>query len=560
MTIRLLGWLERHARAVQWVMAPLLVLMVIGVYLLVHATGGIKYVYSHSMYLPIVLAGMVYGGKGGVLVGILGGITLGPFMPIDVETGEAQETLNWLYRTGFFTLIGFFGGVFSDLVFAQLRRVNWLLRHDEHTGRPNRLALLESLFAKDARGEPSAPANRALVLFSLENSQELQSVFGQDVVHQVIGQLAERIESLLLPESGCVYRTSAHQIAVLTYNQNRSEIEAFIDLAAQRSRKPFQLRAISIHGDIRTAHMTLERPVASPESFLQGAEAAFLTTSQKEWQVVSFTEKMAANALENLRILGELYEALNRRQLVLYYQPKVAISTGAVYGVEGLLRWHHPSRGSVPLEKFIARAETSTLIDLLTTTAIGQALSQWVRWQQQNIQLVVAVNISPRNLLQPGFTDMVLEQLDRYGVDGAALELEITERALMVDAQRTIRKLTYLADARISISVDDFGTGYSSLQYLNALPISSIKLDQAFIRNLPQDSRIARIVEAIVGLAHTLDIKVVAEGVASQDAFDFLGRIGCDMAQGYHISPPLPVADLSVWLSGRGHQSLESAS
>jgi diguanylate cyclase len=215
------------------------------------------------------------------------------------------------------------------------------------------------------------------------------------------------------------------------------------------------------------------------------------------------------------------------------------------------MRWHHPSRGSVPLEKFIARAETSTLIDLLTTTAISQALSQWVRWQQQNIQLVVAVNISPRNLLQPGFTDMVLEQLDRYGVDGSALELEITERALMVDAQRTIRKLAYLADARISISVDDFGTGYSSLQYLNALPISSIKLDQAFIRNLPHDGRIARIVEAIVGLAHNLDIKVVAEGVAGQAAFDFLGGIGCDMAQGYHISPPLPVAELSAWLKTR---------
>jgi diguanylate cyclase len=549
-TIRLLAWLERHARAVKWGMAPLLVLMVAGVYWLVYATGGIKYVYSHSMYLPIVLAGMVYGGVGGVAIGLLGGITLGPFMPIDVQTGEAQETLNWLYRTGFFTLIGFLGGVFSDLVFSQLRRVNWLLRHDEHTGRPNRFALLETL-SEDARGDQLPARPRALVLLSLENSQELQSVFGQEVVHQVIGQLADRIEALLLPETGCIYRTNPHQIVVLTDIHNRLELDALVDLAAQRFHKPFQMGEISLHGDIRTAHMTFRQPVPQPESFLQGAEAAFLTAGHKGRPVVAFTEEMAATAQENVRILGELYEALNRRQLALHYQPKIVIATGAVHGVEGLMRWHHPSRGHVPLEKFIARAETSTLIDMLTATAIDQALSQWVLWRQQGIQLVVAVNISTRNLLQPGFTDMVLDQLDRHGVDGEALELEITEGALMVDARRTIQKLTHLAAARIAISVDDFGTGYSALQYLNALPISSIKLDQAFIRDLPDDARMAGIVEAMVGLAHTLGIKVVAEGVADQAAFDFLGRVGCDLAQGYHISPPLPAPDFSTWLGKR---------
>jgi diguanylate cyclase len=549
-TIRLLGFVGRHAGAVRWGMAPLLIVMIAGVYLLVHVTGGIKYVYSHSMYLPIVLAGMVYGSRGGVLVGILGGITLGPFMPISVQTGEAQEALNWLYRTFFFTLIGFLGGVFSDLVFSQLRRVNWLLRHDEQTGRPNRFALLERL-AEHTRSGQLPARTRALVLFSLENSLELQSVFGQDVVHKVIGQLADRIETLLLPETGCIYRTSTHQIAVLTDIHHRLELDALIDLASQRFRRPYQLGEISLHGDIRAAHMNFGKPSSPPEEFLQAAETAFLTASHKGRQVVAFTEEMAATALENLRLLGELYEALNRNQLALYYQPKVAIADGSVHGMEGLLRWHHPIRGSVPLEKFIARAEASTLIDLLTAAAIEQALSQWLQWQRQGIRLVIAVNISTRNLLQPDFTHMVLEQLERHGVDGTALELEITEGALMVDARHTIQKLTQLTGARIAISVDDFGTGYSALQYLNTLPISSIKLDQAFIRNLPEDARMAGIVEAMVRLAHNLDIKVVAEGVASQAAFDFLGRIGCDLAQGYYISPPLPAPDIPAWLRGR---------
>jgi diguanylate cyclase len=307
---------------------------------------------------------------------------------------------------------------------------------------------------------------------------------------------------------------------------------------------------ISLHGDIRTAHMTFQAPVPQPESFCKAPKPRSDSRPQRA-AGRGLHRRDGRHRAGECRILGELYEALNRRQLALYYQPKVVIATGAVHGVEGLMRWHHPSRGHVPLEKFIARAETSTLIDMLTATAIDQALSQWVLWQQQGIQLVVAVNISTRNLLQPGFTDMVLDQLDRHGVDGEALELEITEGALMVDARRTIQKLTHLAAARIAISVDDFGTGYSALQYLNALPISSIKLDQAFIRDLPDDARMAGIVEAMVGLAHTLGIKVVAEGVADQAAFDFLGRVGCDLAQGYHISPPLPAPDFSTWLGKR---------
>lgn len=545
-TIDIFNWIEGHARTVKRCMAPLLLLMVAGVYTLVYATGGIKYVYSHSMYLPVLLASIVYGGRGGVAAGLLGGFALGPYMPIDVQTGELQETLNWLYRTGFFVLIGFLGGIFSDLVFSHLQRVNWSLRHDTPTGRRNRYALLEFL-GREERRKPTGENPYTLVLFSLENSLELHSVYGRTVIHQVMAQLAERIAPLLMSGSGGIYRTNPHQLAVVTDISDRRERDAFIEMAAQRSRKPFQLGEISLHGDVRAAHTTFQRPLPAPETFLQDAEAAFLAAGHKGRQVVAFSEEMAAGARENLRILGELYEALNRGQLDLYYQPKVAIATGAVHGVEGLLRWHHPQRGLIPLEKFIARAETSTLIDLLTATALEKALSQWVQWREQGIHLTVAVNVSTRNLLQPGFIEMVLDLLERHGVDGAALELEITEGALMVDAQRIIQKLANLAAAGIAISVDDFGTGYSALQYLNTLPIAGIKLDQAFIRHLPQDARMAGIVKAMVNLAHNLEIEVVAEGVDSQAAYDFLARVGCDLAQGYHISPPLPPADFAAW-------------
>jgi EAL domain-containing protein (putative c-di-GMP-specific phosphodiesterase class I) len=211
------------------------------------------------------------------------------------------------------------------------------------------------------------------------------------------------------------------------------------------------------------------------------------------------------------------------------------------------MRWQHPKLGNVLPENFIPRAEKSTLIDLLTEWAIDNALAQLVRWKQEGLELSVAVNVSSRNLLQPGFVDMVLRLLAHHQVDGKLLELEVTEGALMLDIEHIIVKLMELSNVNIIISIDDFGTGYSSLQYLSSLPASTIKVDQSFIQTLQDGAGSMHIVEAAVHLAHGLGMKVVAEGVEDKFSYDFLARIGCDVAQGFFISHPLPARELAEW-------------
>ena len=205
--------------------------------------------------------------------------------------------------------------------------------------------------------------------------------------------------------------------------------------------------------------------------------------------------------------------------------------------------------GNIPPALFIPRAERSTLIDRLTEFALDQSLRQVVAWRKKGMHLKVAVNISARNLSQPSFVYQVMRLLDKHQLDGSHLELELTENSLMHNVQKAIDILGKLARQGIALSIDDFGTGYSSLQYLQKLPVSVIKIDQSFVRNLARDAGAIHIVETAVNLAHRMDMTVVAEGVEDRSSLQMLRDIGCDMAQGFYIARPRCAAEFTQWHS-----------
>lgn len=543
-TMRLFEWLGVHIRALRIVMVPILIALIYGVYSLVYITGGIKFVYSHSMYLPIMLTGFVFGMRGGLVVGMIGGIVLGPFMPIDVSTGEQQATLNWLYRTGFFMLVGVTCGAASDSVRSYLRHLKWIARHDLATQLPNRGALLDALAEL-----PKVKSNsnlHVLVVVSLQNAMELKSAFGFDVIEEVIRQSAARYTDIL-QDKVQVYRIDPEQLGILIKNRDAQTIKLLLADLVRGARQPYQFNSIPIHADSRLGYATFSKVIQSPEFYLQRAESALISADEDALDCVAYSPETSNFAKENLSILGSLMSAIKEGQLSLHYQPKICIRTGEVHSVEALMRWNHPERGNIPPAIFIPRAEQSTLINLITEFALEQAMKQIVLWRQQGIHLPIAVNISPRNLLQPGFSDLVLSLLQRYEVGGQSLELEVTEGALMTDIARTIVELSRLAEAKITISIDDFGTGYSSLQYLHQLPISLIKIDQSFVRRLPDDKGAVHIVEAAVTLAHKMGMQTIAEGVEEASAYKLLSELGCDIAQGYMISRPLPAAEFEKW-------------
>lgn len=534
-------WLYRYRHLLRLFAAALLIASALGVYMLVYATGGIKFVYSHSMYVPILLSGFLFGTLGGAVFGAFAGFVLGPFMPIDVVSGEMQETTNWLYRTGFFVLIGFLSGLASNLTRSYVERLQWASEHDEATHLPNRNAIVKQL----SRLYIDSSVRKLLAVIYLENGRELNASFGEAVVDQVLVQFPERIAAAIGHVTP-VYRLGSAQLAVLIEegSQGRS---ALLKALVDAFQEPFPVNGIFIHIDVRIGYTEVGQHHTQSAIYLQEAEEALSAAVENLQDCVAYCPEFIKTKQDNLSIIGDLRNALQSGQLTMYYQPKVELATGKVVSVESLIRWDHPLRGRIPPDSFIPRAEQSTLINLVTEFALEQSVAQLAAWQKAGIEVSMAINISTRNLLQPGFDEAVIRQLLRHQLEGNRIELEVTEGALAVDMTRTIRELAALAALKVIISVDDFGTGYSSLRYLHLLPISIIKIDQSFVRSLPTDEGSVHIVEAALMLAHKMGMNVVAEGVECESAWRFLRQARCDMAQGYFIASPMPAKEFEQW-------------
>jgi EAL domain-containing protein (putative c-di-GMP-specific phosphodiesterase class I) len=264
-------------------------------------------------------------------------------------------------------------------------------------------------------------------------------------------------------------------------------------------------------------------------------------------QLAVFNPVDSPNHTHRLNMAGELQRAIQMGDLRLYLQPKLSFHNGEVCGAEGLVRWQHPTRGLVPPGEFIALAEHTGLIQPLTEWVIETAMRLTQEWERQDQPLPIAVNLSARNLRDERLLEKIRAWQTTLGTQASWLELEITETAVMDDAELALRVLHSLRESGISLYIDDFGTGYSSLSYLQKLPVEYIKIDQSFVRELDRNKDSAVIVRSTIDLAHDLGRKTVAEGVETQAQWDLLASLGCDMAQGYFIARPMPAEDFLPW-------------
>jgi EAL domain-containing protein (putative c-di-GMP-specific phosphodiesterase class I) len=252
-----------------------------------------------------------------------------------------------------------------------------------------------------------------------------------------------------------------------------------------------------------------------------------------------------------LAMVGELRKALEANEVVLHYQPKIDLETGKVVGAEALVRWQHPARGLIPPADFVPMAERTGLIRPLSRYVLDLALAQCREWRDAGLGLKVSVNLSARNLLDPHLPDDVSGLLAKWSVPAAFLELEITESTIMVDPKRAMEVLRRLHTMGIALSIDDFGTGYSSLAYLKELPVNELKIDRTFVQNMASNRGDAFIVRSTIDLAHNLRLQVVAEGVEDESTMDELTKLGCNIAQGFHIGRPVPPQEFAEWLADR---------
>lgn len=250
---------------------------------------------------------------------------------------------------------------------------------------------------------------------------------------------------------------------------------------------------------------------------------------------------------EGLNVLTDLPRALSADEIVLHYQPIVALGDGSIRGAEGLVRWEHPHHGLLGPASFIQVVEQTGLIGPLTRHVLDRAIGQCARWRDSGQELSVAVNLSVRNLLDQDLADDIGSLLDRHSLPPDALQLEITESMIMTDTDSSLRTLVELSELGVELSVDDFGTGYSSLANLRRLPIDQLKIDRSFVTPMLKDESDLIIVRSTINLAHDLGLRIVAEGVEDRPTLIRLASLGADLAQGYHLSRPLPVSAFDDW-------------
>jgi diguanylate cyclase (GGDEF)-like protein len=421
-------------------------------------------------------------------------------------------------------------------------------RTDELTGLPNRRSVFEALVDVDSRLADGRAV--AVVVIDLDRFKEINDSLGHAIGDALLRQVGPRLRHELR-EQDLLARLGGDEFVVLVDDLDPAGASALAGRLRGRLQQPFRVGGMDLTIDASVGVAIGPEHSGAAEELLRLADLAMYSAKAARTGVAVFDEERDGGGRHRLEAVEQLRRGIADGELVLHYQPKLVLASGAVDGVEALVRWQHPSRGLLFPDAFIDLAESAGLMSRLTSAVVEMSLAQCRRWADAGRTLTVSVNVSPSNLVDDDFPDEVAALLRRFALPASALILEVTESILMEDRERAVRVLTRLRDAGVGVSIDDYGTGYSSLAYLAALPVTELKLDRAFVAAMTGSSRAVSIVTSTLQLAHALDLTLVAEGAEDQATVDALTRLGCDVVQGYHLSRPLPPDQLLTWLRER---------
>ncbi|MDQ1436832.1 MAG: hypothetical protein QOK43_461 [Acidimicrobiaceae bacterium] len=420
--------------------------------------------------------------------------------------------------------------------------------HDALTDLPNR-----RLF-RDRVNQAVVNARRAnrpvaVMIIDLDRFKEVNDTLGHHIGDILLQLVATRLQSTLR-EGDTIARLGGDEFAVLLPMVSGAVAAAGVaEKLVQALEAPFTIRSWAFDIDASIGIAVSPEHGDTVDTLMQRADVAMYLAKENRTGLELYSAERDRHSPRRLALLSDLRRALDDDTLRLHYQPKADMRTGGIRGVEALLRWTHTEHGPIPPDEFIPLAEHTGLIRPLTLYVLDQALAQCRIWNDTGVPIGVAVNLSVRNLYDPSFADEVAALLDRHGVPAGRLELEITESVIMADPMRAMAVLARLSDLGVGLSLDDFGVGYSSLAYLKRLPVTEIKIDKSFVMNISNDESDAMIVRSTIGLARSLGMRVVAEGVESEETWARLVSLGCDIAQGYYLCRPKPAEEITPWLA-----------
>lgn len=442
--------------------------------------------------------------------------------------------------------------VFSDISKHKQdeEKIRYQANFDALTGLPNR-SLLSDRLQQAILSADREHWKLALLFIDLDQFKVVNDTFGHVVGDELLQQVAERIRKSVR-EADTVARFGGDEFVVLMQDVNDLDAAAVVasKVIAEVTRS-FKLYQREIYVGASVGITIYPDDAGTPDALLRNADMAMYQAKERGRNNYHFfTASMQRQTIERQQLEQDLRQALQRKELELCYQPVIDARNNKVYSLEALLRWNHPKKGGVSPDVFIPLAEDCGLIGPIGEWVVEQACSQLSQWQRLGYdQLTIAINLSSRQRELGLETDFLQQVLQEAGVDAQSVTLEITESLLMRDTEESVEWLTRIKALGVKLSVDDFGTGYSSLSYLKRFPVDILKIDRTFVNDLPNDKDSVSLVKTIIGMAHSLNLGLVAEGVETKEQVDFLTTEGCNLLQGYHFAKPMSVEQLDAWLT-----------
>ncbi|HEY8681536.1 MAG TPA: sensor domain-containing phosphodiesterase, partial [Rhodanobacter sp.] len=418
--------------------------------------------------------------------------------------------------------------------------------HDSLTSLPNRASLQVQLdrAIETARAQGQT---LAVLMLDIDRFKEINDTMGHAIGDRVLVEMGRRLRAGL-DDRHMLARFGGDEFVVLMEGHDVEQLAQAADALCQIATLPMRIDAMELFLDASMGMAVYPEHGATAEELLRRADIAMYDAKQAHIRVQVYQPGRDAMHLYRLSLVNDLRRAIPNGELEMYYQPKLNLDNRQVGHVEALIRWNHPQHGLISPDEFIPLAEHSGIIRMLTNWVMHEVIQQCAAWSEQQLDIGVALNLSAMDLGCGELPELLSAHLAKYRVDPARIILEVTETAVMRDAVYALEVLNRLRACGVQLAIDDFGTGYSSLSHLKRLPVTELKIDKSFVLSMAEDNDDAVIVRSTIELAHNMGLKVVAEGVENLRTLEMLRGYRCDVAQGYLISRPLPVQQMTAWL------------
>lgn len=420
-----------------------------------------------------------------------------------------------------------------------------MANYDALTGLPNRV-LLRELLTRTIVNCSRENRPLALLTLSIGRFHDINEIFGYPDGDKLVQEVARRVTGALLP-ADVAARVEENKFAVLLPKASAGRATAIARVLVGALTAPIELAGSLLEPRIGVGIALFPGHGTDPDTLIRHGNMALFQAEQRAEDFALYSDQFDKDIAHQVSLVGGLRRAIENDELLLYCQPKVHIRSAKVCGAEALVRWRHPREGLIGPGEFVKLAERTGLISPLTHWVLDAAFRQTYAWHQAGISNPLAVNLSAADLRDPKLLDQIKSGFSTWGSEPDDIQFELTESALMEDPASALETLSKLKSLGVRLLIDDFGTGYSSLSYLQKLPVDTIKIDQSFISRVTASEQSAAIVRFIIDLAHTLKLEVVAEGVEDQATWKHIAALGCDVAQGYWVSKPMPVGEFRDW-------------